>query len=154
MISRRLKLMPLVEHIGSWRAILFPVQIDNTVMTLETGWPALIRNTRNIGDFRRWKTHDASNLAMIVFTNLGSEAGLICKPQLRPVTTPKYCESVSRNPTNKAFTCNGLHRFHTVDLSPQFRKENFDVVCDAYQQAVACLRHNLTATAEKPDASA
>jgi hypothetical protein len=37
--------------------ILFPVQIDNTVMTLETGWLALIRNTRNIGDFRRWKTH-------------------------------------------------------------------------------------------------
>jgi uncharacterized protein YjbI with pentapeptide repeats len=38
--------------------ILFPVRIDNTVITLETGWPALIRNTRNIGDFRRWKTHD------------------------------------------------------------------------------------------------
>jgi hypothetical protein len=37
--------------------ILFPVRIDNTVMTLETGWPALIRNTRHIGDFRRWKTH-------------------------------------------------------------------------------------------------
>jgi hypothetical protein len=27
-------------------------------MTLETGWPALIRNTWYIGDFRRWKTHD------------------------------------------------------------------------------------------------
>jgi uncharacterized protein YjbI with pentapeptide repeats len=39
--------------------ILFPVRIDNTVMTIETGWPALIRNTRNIGDFRRWKTHGA-----------------------------------------------------------------------------------------------
>jgi uncharacterized protein YjbI with pentapeptide repeats len=38
--------------------ILFPVRIDNTVMTQKTGWPALIRNTRNIGDFRRWKTHD------------------------------------------------------------------------------------------------
>jgi uncharacterized protein YjbI with pentapeptide repeats len=38
--------------------ILFPVRIDNTIMTLETGWPTLIRNTRNIGDFRRWKTHD------------------------------------------------------------------------------------------------
>jgi hypothetical protein len=38
--------------------LLFPVRIDNTVMTLETGWPALIRNTRNIGDFRRWKSHD------------------------------------------------------------------------------------------------
>jgi hypothetical protein len=38
--------------------ILFPVRIDNTVMTIETGWPAFIRNTRHIGDFRRWKTPD------------------------------------------------------------------------------------------------
>ena len=44
--------------------ILFPVRIDNTVMTLETGWPALIRNTRNIGDFRRWKTHDVYQKAL------------------------------------------------------------------------------------------
>jgi hypothetical protein len=47
--------------------ILFPVQIDNTVMALETGWPALIRRTRNIGDFRRWKTHAAYQRA---FTRL------------------------------------------------------------------------------------
>ena len=47
--------------------ILFPVRIDNTVMTLETGWPALIRNTRNIGDFRRWKTH---NVYQTAFTRL------------------------------------------------------------------------------------
>jgi uncharacterized protein YjbI with pentapeptide repeats len=38
--------------------VLFPVRIDNTVMAIETGWPTLIRNTRNIGDFRRWKTYD------------------------------------------------------------------------------------------------
>ena len=37
---------------------LFPVCIDNTVMTLETGWPALIRNTRNIGDFQGWEIHN------------------------------------------------------------------------------------------------
>jgi hypothetical protein len=37
--------------------ILFPVRIDDTVMTLETGWPALIRNTRNIGNFQGWETH-------------------------------------------------------------------------------------------------
>ena len=52
-----------------------------------------------------------TNLAIVVFPNLGSEAGLICKPQLRPVTTPKYCEAVSRNPMNKAFTYNDLLRF-------------------------------------------
>ena len=37
--------------------VLFPVRIDNTVTTQHTGWPALIRRTRHIGDFRRWKTH-------------------------------------------------------------------------------------------------
>jgi hypothetical protein len=37
--------------------VLFPVRIDSTVMTLETGWPSLIRNTRHIGDFRGWETH-------------------------------------------------------------------------------------------------
>jgi hypothetical protein len=70
-----------------------------------------------------------TNLAIVVFTNLGSEAGLICKPQLRPVTTLKCCEAVSRKPINKPFTYNGLPRFQTVDLSPQFRKGNFDAVC-------------------------
>jgi TIR domain/Pentapeptide repeats (8 copies) len=44
--------------------ILFPVRIDNTVMALETGWPALIRHTRNIGDFRRWKTYDVYQKAL------------------------------------------------------------------------------------------
>ena len=44
--------------------ILFPIRIDNTVMTLEMGWPALIRNTRNIGDFQRWKTHDVYQTAL------------------------------------------------------------------------------------------
>jgi hypothetical protein len=34
------------------------VRIDNTVMSIEAGWPAFIRNTRHIGDFRRWKTQD------------------------------------------------------------------------------------------------
>jgi uncharacterized protein YjbI with pentapeptide repeats len=37
--------------------VLFPLRIDNTVMTWQTGWPALIRRTRHIGDFRGWETH-------------------------------------------------------------------------------------------------
>jgi hypothetical protein len=39
--------------------VLFPVRIDDTVMALETGWPTLTWNTRNIGNCRRWKMHDA-----------------------------------------------------------------------------------------------
>jgi TIR domain/Pentapeptide repeats (8 copies) len=40
------------------RAVLFPIRLDDAVMKIEDGWPADIRRTRNIGDFRRWKNHD------------------------------------------------------------------------------------------------
>jgi uncharacterized protein YjbI with pentapeptide repeats len=48
----------LVRERKQGTTVLFPVQIDNTVMNIKAGWPAFIRNTRNIGDFRRWKTHE------------------------------------------------------------------------------------------------
>ena len=46
------------------RTVLFPIRLDKTVMEIEGGWPALIRNTRNIGDFTRWKRHDAYQKAL------------------------------------------------------------------------------------------
>jgi uncharacterized protein YjbI with pentapeptide repeats len=41
------------------RTVLFPIRLDTAMIEIEGGWPALIRNTRNIGDFTRWKQHDA-----------------------------------------------------------------------------------------------
>jgi len=41
------------------RTVLFPIRLDMTVMEIEGGWPALVRNTRNIGDFTRWKRYEA-----------------------------------------------------------------------------------------------
>jgi hypothetical protein len=41
------------------RTVLFPIRLDNTIMGIDGGWPSLIRNTRNIGDFTHWKEHDA-----------------------------------------------------------------------------------------------
>ncbi|MGA8348586.1 MAG: TIR domain-containing protein [Isosphaeraceae bacterium] len=41
------------------RVVLFPVRLDDAVMKVETGWPADIRRSRNIGDFKKWKTHGA-----------------------------------------------------------------------------------------------
>lgn len=41
------------------RTVLFPVRIDDAVMGSKAGWPALLRNTRNVGDFTRWKDHDS-----------------------------------------------------------------------------------------------
>ena len=39
--------------------VLFPVRIDETVMKTAEPWPVKLRDQRNIGDFRRWKDHDA-----------------------------------------------------------------------------------------------
>lgn len=36
------------------RTVLFPIRLDDAVMKVESGWPALVKNTRNIGDFRKW----------------------------------------------------------------------------------------------------
>lgn len=37
--------------------VLFPIRLDNTVMTTTQAWAADIRRTRHIGDFQNWKNH-------------------------------------------------------------------------------------------------
>jgi hypothetical protein len=49
------------------RTMLFPIRLDDAVMDIKTGWPADVRRTRHIGDFRNWKDHDAYQKA---FTRL------------------------------------------------------------------------------------
>jgi uncharacterized protein YjbI with pentapeptide repeats len=39
--------------------VLFPIRLDDTVFKVGEGWPALIKNTRHVGDFTRWKEHDS-----------------------------------------------------------------------------------------------
>ncbi len=39
--------------------VLFPVRLDDAVMECPRAWAADIRRTRHIGDFRKWKDHDA-----------------------------------------------------------------------------------------------
>jgi hypothetical protein len=41
------------------RVVLFPIRVDATVMETAKPWARLLRGQRNIGDFRRWKEHDA-----------------------------------------------------------------------------------------------
>ena len=38
--------------------VLFPVRLDDSAFSVKAGWPALIANTRHIGDFRKWKEPD------------------------------------------------------------------------------------------------
>jgi hypothetical protein len=46
------------------RTVLFPVRLDEAVMKVELGWPADVRRTRNIGDFRKWKQPETYQKAM------------------------------------------------------------------------------------------
>jgi hypothetical protein len=39
--------------------VLFPVRIDDAVMNTPEPWAGKLRDQRNIGDFRKWKDHDA-----------------------------------------------------------------------------------------------
>lgn len=40
------------------RTVLFPIRLDEAVMKTDEAWAADIKLTRNIGDFRHWKSHD------------------------------------------------------------------------------------------------
>jgi hypothetical protein len=39
--------------------VLFPVRIDDAVLTTSEAWALKLRDDRHIGDFRHWKDHDA-----------------------------------------------------------------------------------------------
>ena len=45
------------------RTVLFPIRLDDVVMETNEAWAAKLR-ARNIGDFRRWKEHDAYHKAL------------------------------------------------------------------------------------------
>ena len=39
--------------------VLFPVRLDDSIFEIGEGWPALVKDTRHVGDFTRWKEHDS-----------------------------------------------------------------------------------------------
>ena len=49
----------LKEEEQHGRTVLFPVRIDAAVMDTTEQWAHDLRRTRHIGDFTRWKEHDA-----------------------------------------------------------------------------------------------
>jgi uncharacterized protein YjbI with pentapeptide repeats len=40
------------------QTVLFPISLDDTVMTTDKAWASKLRRQRNIGDFRHWKNHE------------------------------------------------------------------------------------------------
>ena len=43
----------------SGNLVLFPLRLDEAVMETSKAWAANLRRTRHVGDFTRWKDHDA-----------------------------------------------------------------------------------------------
>ena len=54
----------LEEECERKRPLLFPIRIDDTVLETEEAWARMLRGQRNIGDFTRWKDHDAYQKAL------------------------------------------------------------------------------------------
>lgn len=46
------------------RIVLFPIRLDDSIMTIQNGWPADIRRTRHIGDFRKWRDRSFYRIAL------------------------------------------------------------------------------------------
>lgn len=60
--------------------VLFPIRLDNSIMRIYTGWPALIKNTRHIGDFSDWNNSDAYKDSLHrLLRDLKKEASLLCR---------------------------------------------------------------------------
>jgi uncharacterized protein YjbI with pentapeptide repeats len=67
--------------------VLFPVRIDDAVMETREPWARKLRDQRNIGDFQRWKHHDAYKESS--------------KRLLRDLTiTPKGCSTALKSNEN------------------------------------------------------
>jgi hypothetical protein len=44
--------------------IVLPIRLDDSISQSSIGWPAFIKNTRNIGDFRNWKDPESYQRAL------------------------------------------------------------------------------------------
>jgi hypothetical protein len=44
--------------------VLFLVRLDDAVIETKEAWASKLLHSRNIGDFRRWKDHDAYQKAL------------------------------------------------------------------------------------------
>ena len=63
------------------RVVLFPIRLDDAVMKIETGWPADIRRSRNIGDFKKWKIPNAYQKTLDrLLRDLKAEKSIKAKP--------------------------------------------------------------------------
>jgi hypothetical protein len=72
------------------RLVLFPIRVDEAVMESTVGWAADVHRQRHIGDFTRWKEHDAYKVA---FDRLLRDL----KASAIPTTASSLAKGVSRS---------------------------------------------------------
>lgn len=49
----------LTREVHEQRQLLFPIRLDDTVLTTTKLWAASLRQKRHVADFTHWKEHDA-----------------------------------------------------------------------------------------------
>jgi hypothetical protein len=82
--------------------VLFPIRLDGAVMNTNEAWASKLR-ARFIGDFRRWKDHEAyqrsfervvrdlSSLDRAATDAHGLRRLPFCRPQARPRSRRRHC---------------------------------------------------------------
>jgi TIR domain len=55
-VEQELETAPTKEE-DAGREVLFPVRLDDAMVGIQVGWPTLVKRTRNVRDFTRWKEH-------------------------------------------------------------------------------------------------
>ena len=66
-----------LERERDGRSVLFPIRLDDAVMDSNTAWAASLRRMRHIGDFRKWKDHDAYQTVLTrLMRDLQNEAAI------------------------------------------------------------------------------
>jgi TIR domain-containing protein/pentapeptide repeat protein len=54
----------LAKELRTRTTVLFPVRLDDSIMTAESTWAREIREDRNIGDLRNWRSHSTYQNAL------------------------------------------------------------------------------------------
>jgi hypothetical protein len=63
-INKKRLTRALNEEKSRKTTVMFPIQIDDAVLNTSEAWARGLCIQRNIGDFRRWKDHDAYEKAL------------------------------------------------------------------------------------------
>lgn len=82
---------------NSGGTVLFPVRLDDAALVAGEGWPALVKDTRHIGDFTHWKDYDSYQKA---FERLLRDLKAEGDNKLKQMTADSLTERAVLSPRN------------------------------------------------------